>query len=542
MDTSTCVPNSQNAPQSSAQRKFYQWVLKWITGVHAHTDWNNEEMRDIRHSTKPDVATLASFLQAIGFKLLSFERDNDSHASGKNDNNVETPDQGVLRVALECDSSNMRAVLELGGVICKCPNSDHIKDASFWTISGTGPVGSTDNISQKIEETGSTLLPCLPKDVVRLLRDVSYKLFDTIVCEPDVNRYMDILNASQTSNTSCKTAQNNLTGDIGVTRSHTEPEMFLRTDDMSLKCVPEKKSRSVNSDPSASRVMSPIQSVKPVLQRQKTWDIETESSNEEPRPSPPKLTSSPSVVSELSNSLGQISLQSEIENPRIVTAYVLGAYQNLEKALKVLLMKKPEIANDTSLIQDDSASVRSAPAIILSPYKSNRSSTCTINKPLSKSTNEQQTRANAYLTLTPRARRSIEPMLPKSTTRRNLKPEQENVKPTLRRSSFHIPSTANSNISLLKSSDTGQKFLASKKYSTSKTNLTINSDLSNRGLSTTKRVVSSEQQASPNLGALNTPNTRMSMIKPPTKVSKTIPIKVKSMKSTIKMSPGILKK
>lgn len=97
--------------------------------------------------------------------------------------------------------------------------------------------------------------------------------------------------------------------------------------------------------------MSPIQSVKPVLQRQKTWDIETESSNEEPRPSPPKLTSSPSIVSELSNSLGQISLQNEIENPTIVTAYVLGAYQNLEKALKVLLMKKPEIANDTSLIQ-----------------------------------------------------------------------------------------------------------------------------------------------------------------------------------------------
>lgn len=143
MDTSTCVPNSQNAPQSSAQRKFYQWVLKWITGVHAHADWNNEEMRDIRHSTKPDVATLASFLQAIGFKLLSFERHDDLHASGKNDNNVETPDQGVLRVALECDISNMRAVLELGGVICKCPNSDHIKDASFWTISGTGPVGST---------------------------------------------------------------------------------------------------------------------------------------------------------------------------------------------------------------------------------------------------------------------------------------------------------------------------------------------------------------------------------------------------------------
>lgn len=141
MDIGTSVSSNQNA--SSAQRKFYQWVLKWITGIHAQIDWDNDEMRDTRYSTKPDVPTLASFLQAIGFKLLSFEKYSDPLVSGKNDNKIETPEQGVLRVAIECNISNMRAVLELGGIACKCPNPDHIKDASFWSISGTGPVGST---------------------------------------------------------------------------------------------------------------------------------------------------------------------------------------------------------------------------------------------------------------------------------------------------------------------------------------------------------------------------------------------------------------
>ncbi|KAK9306141.1 hypothetical protein QLX08_003050 [Tetragonisca angustula] len=539
MDIGTSVSSNQNA--SSAQRKFYQWVLKWITGIHAQIDWDNDEMRDTPHSTKPDVPTLASFLQAIGFKLLSFEKYNDPLVSGKNDNKIKTPEQGVLRVAIECNISNMRAVLELGGIACKCPNPDHIKDASFWSISGTGPVGSTDNISQKVEETGSTLLPRLSKDVVRLLRDVSHKLFDIIAYDPNVNRNTDILNASQANNVFY---ERKVTKEIRVTRSHTEPEMCLRTDNMTLECAPEKRSKSINSNPFINHIESPIQS-KPTLERQKTWDIETESLDGEPRPSPPKLASSPTVVSELSTSLGKISLQSVTDNPRNITEYILGAHQNLEKALEVLLVKKPKLLNDISPIQDnDSASVRSAPAnippaVIVSPcHKPVRSNTITTIKSSSKLSclmREQQTQTKTNPAIIPRVRRNIEPMLSKSMTRKNVKSEQENVKPTLRRSSFYIPSSATSNTSLLKSSDVGQKFSSSRKYSTSKANLTINSDLSSRDLLRTKKLASPEQALS-NLDTLKTTSSRISMIKPPTKISKT----AKPTKST-KTSPGIKK-
>lgn len=93
---------------------------------------------------------------------------------------------------------------------------------------------------------------------------------------------------------------------------------------------------------------------------------------------------------------------------------------------------------------------------------------------------EQQTQAKTNPTIIPRMRRSIEPMLSKSATRKNVKSEPENVKSTLRRRSFYTPSSATSNTSLLKPSDVGQKFSSSRKYSTSKSNLTISSDLSSR--------------------------------------------------------------
>lgn len=142
MDTSTCSLSNQNVSQTSAQRKFYQWVLKWINGLHAHTEFNGEELRDIRQPPKPDVATFASFLQAIGFKLLSFEKQNESSIPKKSEN-VSNAEHGVVRIAIECNVSNMKAVLELGDITCQCPNSDHIKDASFWSVSGTAPIGST---------------------------------------------------------------------------------------------------------------------------------------------------------------------------------------------------------------------------------------------------------------------------------------------------------------------------------------------------------------------------------------------------------------
>lgn len=551
MDTSSCGFSYQNASQSSAQRKFYQWVLKWISGVHAHADSNSEEVRDFRHLAKLDVATLASFLQAIGFKLLSFEK-HDPLIPKKHENNVKTSEQKVLRITIECDVSDMRAVLELGGITCQCPNPDHIKDASFWSVSGTGPIGSTDNIGQKVEETGSNLLPRLSKDVSRVLRDVSYRLFETIACEPDVNRNTDInLNVSRTSNASYEPngSQNILKKDISVTRSYTQPEIRICANGTDSKCVPAKQSKDINSIAPVSRSSSPLQSNKPALQRQETWDINTETASldEEPRASPPKLISTPAAIAELSQSLGQISLQSEIEHPKNVTEYIIGAQQNLEKALKMLLTKKPKISIDLSPNQDnDGASVKSAPANIspagvISPCKPTRSSTITNINPVAKLTHlvpelfPQTKKILENSSQMSRARRSIGPMLSKSAARNNGKLEQENSKPTVRRSSFYIPSSATPNNSLLKPSDGGQRFLASGKFSSSKP------DLSSRGLMAIKKSPEQQMDASTKSKTPNTTNRRMSMIKPPTKISKTIPVKIKLVQPA-KVNTGMVKK
>lgn len=127
------------------------------------------------------------------------------------------------------------------------------------------------------------------------------------------------------------------------------------------------------------------------------------------------------------------------------------------------------------ILDNDAASVKSAPAntaAIISPYKSTRPNSNI--KSLSKLNHEQKI-ISGNLAQTPK----IQPTLSKPLTRRNLKLEQENSKSKVRRNSFYIPSPANST-SLLKPSDTGKKFLESGRYSMSKINLTINSDLSNR--------------------------------------------------------------
>lgn len=74
----------------------------------------------------------------------------------------------------------------------------------------------------------------------------------------------------------------------------------------------------------------------------------------EPRPSPPKLASSPTVLSELSTFVDKISLQSVTtsNNLKNIIEYILGAHQNLEKALEVLV-EKPKSLNDISPIQGD---------------------------------------------------------------------------------------------------------------------------------------------------------------------------------------------
>ncbi|XP_076168006.1 uncharacterized protein LOC143147046 isoform X3 [Ptiloglossa arizonensis] len=541
MDTSTCSSTGQNSLQSSAQRKFYQWVLKWINGIHASAESNTEETHDVRNLKQLDVPTLATFLQAIGFKLLSFEKN--SNKQQKDENDISTSEPSVLKIAIECGSSNMRAILELGGITCRCPNPDNIKDASFWSVSGTGPTGSTDNTVKKVEETGSNLLPCLSKDITRVLRDVSYRLFETIVCEPDINRNTDAsLNISQTSNASyeSKATQKNMNTEIGVVRSYTEPEMFFRTNSLNSKCVSENQETIGNDCPiSISPKTSPISSKKFTLQRQKTWDIDigTGNSDEEPRSLPSKL---PAVFVGLTNSLGQISLEDEIENPKNVTEYIIGAQQNLEKALRVLLLKTPIISVESPNQDHDDASVKSSPAnistaIVINTCKPTRSNTISSVKPLPTSnrlTIQQQLSTKPSLgnaTQKLKVRRSIEPTLSKHLTQRNSEIEQENVRPPIRRSSSYNPSSCSSNFPI------GQKLLGSGKYNAKKTNIAAESDFSNRSNVVARKVATPEPRigSSQNLETFNVSNRRStSMIKPPTKILKAIPIKIKPIQST----------
>lgn len=139
-------------------------------------------------------------------------------------------------------------------------------------------------------------------------------------------------------------------------------------------------------------------------------------------------------------------------------------------------------------VDNDCASIKSAPAhrsptAIASSYRA-RANTISSFKPLSKLnllTHEQQSQTKMNLSQTSKARRSIEPMLSKPLTRKSMQLEQEIPKPTVRRNSFYISSSANSNISLLsKPSNIGLKFTGNGKYNTSKTNLMVDSDLSKR--------------------------------------------------------------
>ncbi|XP_076749590.1 uncharacterized protein LOC143422673 [Xylocopa sonorina] len=556
MDISTSTQTNKNVPQSNASRKFHLSILKWLNRVPAHDDSNNEEMYNVRHRTKPDVPTLASFLQAVGFKLLSFEKYNDPEIQKKHENDAEKKsEQGTLTITMECDVSNMKAVLELEGITCHCPNPDHVKEASFWSISGTGPGKSTDTVSmQKVEETGSNLLPRLPKDVIQLLYDVSYKLFDIIMCEPDVNRNTDsYLDVSHNSNQFRESKI--LKTEIGVTRSHTQPELHRSTDSIDSK----SQNKDTTFDLSINHTASSIPMSKSVLERQKTWDIETVSLDGEPRPSPPKLTSSPTPITELCKSLEPISLHNQIENAESLTDCILEAQQRLEKALKILVDKDSITSKNKSPNHDnDAMSVRSAPdnimpAVVISPCKSTRSDTVTNVKSLTRFSHlmlEQQSQVKTIsqnVIQTPKIQRCIESTLSKSVTRTNIKNQKDNSKSQIRRSSFYIPSSANFNTKSSKPSDVKRKAVTSGKYSENKLNITIDSNTANRNLMESERLALLDQQVrtSPKSELLNTTITCTSTIKPPTNISKAIPVRIRPVtpsKANPKLRGNILKK
>lgn len=81
------------------------------------------------------------------------------------------------------------------------------------------------------------------------------------------------------------------------------------------------------------------------MKRQKTWDMELESTS-------PKITSSPTSVDHMCNSLEQISLRSEDDSGGLID-YVLRAYNNLDKAVFLLTKKAPVTSSTLSLNGND---------------------------------------------------------------------------------------------------------------------------------------------------------------------------------------------
>ena len=92
--------------------------------------------RNSQTSTRTDIPSIICLLQAAGFKLREFDKDSQlipNKQSVKSEN---------IRITLECGTSKMVAVLEMGDVKCQCPDSNDAKDGSIWSITGTGPLAS----------------------------------------------------------------------------------------------------------------------------------------------------------------------------------------------------------------------------------------------------------------------------------------------------------------------------------------------------------------------------------------------------------------
>ncbi|KAG7188903.1 hypothetical protein KM043_008508 [Ampulex compressa] len=517
----------QNA-HTAAQRKFYQWVLRWI---------NDNSFVEPRN---PDAPTFACFLQAIGFKLVSFEKQNDLAAEESPVKREIRP--GFLRIAIECGSSGMRAVLEQNEVNCRCPNPD-LKDASFWSISGTAPTGSIDNIAKSIEETGSNLLPQISKDLSKVLRDVSYRLFETIGTEQDINHNTDVdLNFSGIKNSSYERNSTLEEGkkEFAVKRSHTQPEMRPKNDDPNSKNNSTNyEEKSMTSNTPTSRGTAPKFFRKPPFQRQTTWeiDIEKASPDEEPRPLPPKITSSPAMLAQLFTSLEQISLQGDIQVPRSAIEHLMGAHQNLEKALKMLFVVKPQIQNDHSTKPDqvtESTEIISEPEIVDTP---------TPNEPMSHIKPPSQIKCLAITeqsstekinkvgsVQTSKIRRSMNLNLSKPLTRRSLHVDTASLKAVQRRSLYTPPSISPNTPSTLKppSSLSLQKIRGSTDISNAKT---PPQNMSRSPAVINKPVLSESQQNSVSQIPKNMSMSisgLTSMLKPPTKMSIAAATSIKS--------------
>ncbi|CAB0041618.1 unnamed protein product [Trichogramma brassicae] len=186
-----------------------------------------------------------------------------------------------------------------------------------------------------IEETGSNLLPELSKETTLLVREITQRLFTIISgkCEPCNNvDAVPMLSSNRKLNTSIAKSTEKMEN---LTRSYTDyfdsqfkPRTFVPngTNLFNGRLV---TARSVND---VGRTTTEI----PKLTRQGTYELDP-SSNEsfEARKSPPRPAISPPLSHALSESLGQISIQSDEELFGLAD-YVVKAHQILDRAVNFI--------------------------------------------------------------------------------------------------------------------------------------------------------------------------------------------------------------
>ena len=105
-------------------------------------------------SVKPDVPSLVMLLQAVGFQLREFEKEELS--DGEN-----ATKKSSIKLTIKCGTSKMKAVLEMDEIECQCPSES--KGGSVWSICGTGPASNVCKFLQ------SDLLPPEKRNEIKYL-------------------------------------------------------------------------------------------------------------------------------------------------------------------------------------------------------------------------------------------------------------------------------------------------------------------------------------------------------------------------------------
>uniref|UniRef100_A0ABD2XER0 Uncharacterized protein n=1 Tax=Trichogramma kaykai TaxID=54128 RepID=A0ABD2XER0_9HYME len=204
-----------------------------------------------------------------------------------------------------------------------------------------------------IEETGSNLLPEMSKETTLLVREITQRLFTIISgkCEPCNNDdAVPMLSSNQKLNASIAKSTEKMEN---LTRSYTDyfdsqfkPRTFVPngTNLFNGRLV---AARSVNDVGRATEI--------PKLTRQGTYELDPSPNDSfEARKSPPRPAISPPLSHALSESLGQISIQSSDEELFGLADYVVKAHQILDRAVNFIAKKLPNqpVSSNMSFAED----------------------------------------------------------------------------------------------------------------------------------------------------------------------------------------------